>query len=345
MSLNSRNAWDLYFRSIGLREELIERHGTYADRLLKAKLPIIFEWHHLAALLGVSLEYVASVTNASECHYRTFSIPKRAGGQRDIEAPRAALKRCQRWILDNILSKVVVSAAAKGFVRRTSIKDHARAHIGSQVLLKMDFENFFPSITKGRVISLFRSLGYSDSVSFYLASFCCMREHMPQGAPTSPAISNIMCRRFDLRLSKLCGSRGWRYTRYADDLAISGKDVFFAATRIVSKIAEDEGFSINNDKTKMYSGSGRKILTGLVLGEEKLSVTRSYRRSVSQQSHYVAKYGLISHVSKTRKRDPLLLDSLLGKVGFWLFVDPDDDRAKRIKLSLEKMRGKSEHNG
>lgn len=336
MILSSRRGWENYFRSVGLREDLIQTHGEYAGRLLKSSLPVIFEWHHLAALLGVSLEYASSVLNASEYHYRQFDIPKRSGGKRVIEAPRAALKKCQRWILQNVLNKIPVSAAAKGFVRQKSIKDHARAHIGSESLLKMDFEDFFPSITKGRVIALFRSLGYSESVSLYLAAFCCLGERLPQGAPTSPAISNIICRRFDGRLAKLCAAKGWRYTRYADDLAISGENLPYATTRIVEKIAGDEGFCLNHAKTRLYSGRGRKILTGVVVGSEGLQVTRSFKRSVSQQAYYVAKYGAVSHLAKTRKRSPLLLDSLRGKIEFWLFIEPHSVQAAKVKASLKK---------
>lgn len=334
MILNSRKAWEAYFRDVGLREDLIEQHGAYAGRLLDAGLPVIFEWHHLAALLGVSTEYVASVVSAGEYHYRRFSIPKRNGGIRVIEAPRAVLKNCQRWVLKNILQKIDISSSAKGFVKRRSIKSHAQVHVGAQRILKLDFDEFFPSISKGRVISIFRSIGYSESVSLYLASLCCLRERLPQGAPTSPALSNIVCRRFDLRIAKLCRKANWRYSRYADDLAISGGNIGIGALSIVRMIANEEGFKIKEEKTRLYAGGGRRVLTGVCIGAENLSVPRSFKREVTQQVYYVAKFGLLSHVAKTRRREPLLLDSLKGKLEFWLFIEPTSAKAMALKQAL-----------
>jgi retron-type reverse transcriptase len=333
-SLNTKGAWQDYFLDVGLPSDISFEYASYASNLLERGLPVIFDWHHLAALLGVSVDYIRSVHNASEYHYRIFSIPKRSGGSRDIEAPRAALKRCQQWILKNILEKVDAHEAAKGFLRKRSIINHAKPHLRSGALLKMDFKNFFPSIKKRRVIALFKSLGFSGKVSLYLASICCLNDRLPQGAPTSPYLSNLICKYFDFRMSGLAAKKGWVYTRYADDIAISGGGVAFGLSKFVERIASEEGFAINKKKTKLYPVGARRVLTGIVLGDDSVSVPRSYKRELSKVVYYVEKFGLLSHVSKIRKKQPLLLDSLRGKIGFWRFVEPGNEKAKRLLAKL-----------
>lgn len=332
--LTTKSSWEAYFKDVGLRDELVEEYGLYAAKLLENSLPVIFDWHHLASLLGVSVEFVASVHSASAYHYREFRVPKRSGGHRVIQAPRAALKECQRWILNSILYKFKVHAAAKGFVRKRSVREHAKIHIGMHPTLKMDFKDFFPSIAKRRVISLFRSMGYSDSVSLYLASFCCLGERLPQGAPTSPTLSNLVCRALDGRLTALAKKNKWVYSRYADDLAVSGRGVRFDSSRILSIISEDEGFLINHEKTRFYPIGSRRVITGVVVGEKSLSIPREYKRNLSQQIYYVGKYGVLSHIAKTRIREPDFLSHLSGRLEFWLFVEPASKRAIRLKRIL-----------
>lgn len=336
--LNSGKAWQVYFNDVGLTAELVEEYTLYAEKLTSKKVPVIFDWHHLAALMGVSTKYLVSVVNASPYHYREFSIPKKTGGVRIIQAPRAALKECQRWILKNILSRIAVHSAAKGFASKKSIKDHAAPHVGLKPTLKMDFKDFFPSIKKRRVISLFSAIGYSKSVSLYLASICCLAERLPQGASTSPAISNIVCRSFDGRMSALARKRRWKYSRYADDLAISGEDVEFSLSFLIKRIARDEGFDINAEKTKFYPEGINRVITGVAVGKDSLGVPRGYRRDLSKDVYYVAKFGVLSHVAKTKKRHPLLLESLKGRLGFWEFIDPTDKKVDRLRRSLDKIK-------
>lgn len=333
-ALTTPESWVAYFRDVGLSEDVIAEHREYVTVLLSKSLPVIFDWHHLCDLLGVSRRFAAGVLNASESNYRDFRIPKRSGGHRTIVAPRGALKECQRWILDNILSKISIHAAAKGFVRRKSTVSHCRPHIGKTSLLKLDFSDFFPSIEKRRVVALFRSFGYSDRVSLFLASFCCFGERLPQGGVTSPAISNIVCRRLDHRLTALATSRRWTYTRYADDLVFSGEGLSHRVVSVVSKISAEEGFILNDKKTRVYRGEARPIVTGLVVGERHLSVPREFKRDVSKQIHYVLKYGLLSHSAKTRSRNPYLASTLLGKLNYWLSIEPNNRRAKIMRDNM-----------
>lgn len=336
-ALTSLDSWIDYFKDVGLSDDVVEKHARYVGELLARSLPVIFDVQHLCLLLGVSERFAAVVLNASQSSYREFKIPKRSGGSRTIIAPRRALKDCQRWILDNILARVGVHAAAKGFVQRRSTKSHCRPHLGRESLLKLDFQDFFPSIKKRRVIALFRSMGYSDSVSLYLAAFCCFGEVLPQGGVTSPAISNLICRRLDARLSALASSKRWRYSRYADDLVLSGRDLNYAVVGIVAKIAKEEGFRLNDGKTRLYRGEARPIVTGLVLGESALAVPRTFKREVVQQAHYVLTYGVLSHSAKTKSRNPYLVPTLLGKLNYWIHIEPENQRAVRLRDRLSAL--------
>ena len=216
------NNWRKYFQSLGLQEDLIEIYIGYVERMLGAGLPVIFEFSHLARLLGRTPEYLASAINCPARHYRVFNIPKRNGGYREISAPYPALLECQQWINDNILVKIKPHSSAQGFIKNKSIINNATPHLSQPCLLKVDIKNFFPSISFRRVIKLFQNLGYPQNISFYLSSLCCLNEALPQGAATSPSLSNIVLRRLDNRLSGISKKSELNYTRYADDMTFSG---------------------------------------------------------------------------------------------------------------------------
>ena len=332
--LSTPAAWQNYFQEIGLPQGLVEAYSGYASRLLKSGLPVIFEIRHLSLLLGVSEGFLNSIHNASKYHYRNFSIKKRGGGQREIEAPRSALKKCQNWVLKEVIEKIRSHDAATGFRKGCSVVKHAARHVGNSSTLKMDFKDFFPSIKKRRIVALFEYLGYSKSVSLYLASICCLGDRLPQGAPTSPSLSNIVARKFDARVTALANKRGWRYSRYADDIAITGHDVRFSLSKLIAAIAKNEGFEINDSKSRLMRPGSRRIITGVAIRNSSLTLPRPYRRELVQEVHYISKYGVFSHASKTKQRDPLLLERIKGKLAFWLQVEP---RSKVALSLLEKL--------
>ena len=308
----------------GLQEPLAEAYLKYASQLIEKNCPVIFDLGHLAALLGRTEKYIASVVNANTHHYRTFEIPKRKGGTRQITAPYPALLECQRWINERILAHVPLHSAAHGFRSHRSIVSNARAHIGHQEMLKIDIKDFFPSITIRRVIGVFKYLGYAQNIAFFLARLCCFRDHLPQGAATSPQLSNIIFYKSDLRLFHLAKSFDLIYTRYADDLAFSGEKVPSALGRYVEAILTEEGFSIREDKTKFSGRANRKILTGLLVTGTKLRVPLSFRRPITRDVYYIRKFGFMSHVSKRKIKDPFYLDRLYGRLLFWKNIERDN---------------------
>jgi hypothetical protein len=317
-------AWENYFKDIGISEDLIVFYMKYVQKILGAGLPVIFEFRHLAALLGRTPAYLASAVNSPNDHYRLFEIPKRRGGSRKIAAPYPALLECQRWINTNILSRGRVHKTVHGFRKKRSIATNASKHLGQRCLLKMDVEDFFPSISLPRVIKVFRYLGYPPNVSFYLARLCCLNDALPQGAATSPTLSNIVAGRMDARLAGLARTWKVKYTRYADDMTFSGEEIPVKFMKIVQKVVEEEGFRINTDKTRLCRSKAKRIVTGLSVSGETLKIPREYKRRLRQEIYYIRQFGFYSHVSKKKIRNPFYIDSIFGKLQFWRWIEPEN---------------------
>ncbi len=218
-------------------------------------------------------------------HYRVTPVPKRVGF-RILEIPKPRLREIQRKILRRILDNVPAHSAAHGFVTGRSPRTFGIPHAGHTVVVSVDLKDYFPSIGIERVVAVFDALGYPKSVAWSLAYLCTTAtpaeqlggfpyatasllrtRHLPQGAPTSPALANLVSRRLDIRLTALAKSLGARYTRYADDLAFSGD---IDADKIIwsaSKIIADEGFAVHPYKTRVRRAHKRQQLTGLVVND------------------------------------------------------------------------------
>jgi RNA-directed DNA polymerase len=229
-------------------------------------------------------------------HYRYQLLPKRSGEWRLLEVPEPYLMQLQRRVLHGLLDNVAPHEAAAGYTRGRSVIDHARAHAGRPVVLKFDLRDFFTHVRASRVHALFVTLGYPETVARELTALCTtatpepvlrrLREdgtwswersqrwrdaHLPQGAPTSPALANLCAFRLDLRLSGLANALQARYTRYADDIVFSGdRNLREASLRIeawVGRIAREEGFVLNHRKTRCLPEAGRQIVCGVVVNQ------------------------------------------------------------------------------
>ncbi|MFD9678906.1 reverse transcriptase family protein [Rhodococcus sp. NPDC059969] len=221
-------------------------------------------------------------------HYRPMQISKKAGA-RLLEVPKPRLREIQRKILRRILDQVPAHDAAHGFVRGRSPLTFAAPHAQSEIVIGVDLAQFFPSITGERVHAIFAALGYPPAVAGALTGLCTVATpavtlrglpyaqasqlrtaHLPQGAPTSPALANLVARKLDIRLSGLAQANWLTYTRYADDLAFSGIEVADVGTLLwtVKQIARDEGFAVHPRKTKVMRPHRRQHLTGLVINDQ-----------------------------------------------------------------------------
>lgn len=317
--------WRDNFENSGLKPELIETYVEYITPIVDNGVPIIFDFNHLCLLLGRTPAYLASVVNSNQNHYREFKMPKRSGGERTILAPYPALLECQYWIYNNILKTIKIHPAAQGFTFKKSILTNATIHLNQNHFLKIDLQDFFPSIKINRIIALFKSLGYNHRVSFYLASICCYNDELPQGAPTSPIISNIISKALDTRLLAFAKKYDLKYTRYADDLAFSGNNIPAKFIEYISKIIESCGFIVNSKKTFLQQSKGKRILTGISIADKKMLVPKNYKRKLKQEIHYITKHGLLSHMLKRKIKNPHYVLTIIGKLRFWLSVEPENE--------------------
>jgi retron-type reverse transcriptase len=295
-------------------------------------------------------------------HYHYRVLAKKSGSVRLIEAPKEKLKEIQGVILREVLERIPTHPAAHGFVRGRSIKTFAAPHVGQRVVLRMDLRDFFPSISGPRVQALFRTAGYPDTVADRLGGICtnavprgmwktlgrgldllAMAEaralyawpHLPQGAPTSPALANICAWRVDCRLAGLAEAAGATYTRYADDLAFSGDEKF---ERCVERFAlrgaailMEEGFQVHHRKTRVMRCGVRQYLAGIVTNE-KLNVVRAdFDRLKAILTNSVR------HGAESQNRDdhPAFRQHLDGRVGFVEMVNPA--KGARLRRIFEKI--------
>lgn len=329
--------WSVFFSRKGIDDSLREKYITYIELLISNNVPIIFDFNHLRLLMGRSITYFTSVINSPENHYRSFKIKKRTGGFREILAPYPALLEMQYWIYNNILKNVSVNPYSHGFVRKKSIITNAKVHLNQKELLKLDLKDFFPSISINRIIYVFKSLGYTNQVSFYLASLCCYEQKLPQGAPTSPYLSNIIAKQLDKRLIGLSKQYSLRYTRYADDLTFSGDSIPTKLIEYINEIVKNEGFTLNEKKTRLYKERGKRIVTGIsVIGSE-LKLPKEYKRNLRQELHFIMKYGYESHMKKKKIRKINYLEILLGKINFWLSIEPSNEFALKARAYLSEI--------
>lgn len=332
----SYNYWKSGFEKSGLKPEITEEYLSYLKPLLKNNVPIIFDFNHLCLLLGRNQAYLASVINSNISHYREFEIPKRSGGKRTISAPYPALLECQSWIYENILSKIKIHSSAHGFTFKKSIISNSKVHIGQNHFLKIDLKDFFPSITINQVITIFKSLGYTHKVSFYLSSICCYGDVLPQGAPTSPMLSNIVAKSLDNRLMRYSKRFNLKYTRYADDLAFSGDSIPVKHIYYITNIINSCGFTVNEKKTILQQDKHRRIITGISIADDFIRVPREYKRKLKLEIHCIRKHGLLGHMRKHKIKNPDYLLSIIGKIHFWLSVEPDNKYARQALIDLTK---------
>ncbi len=228
-------------------------------------------------------------------YYRTFNIPKRKGGYREICSPYPSLLYIQRWINNNILNTIPLEDNSHGFRCMKSIITNANQHLGTKALLKMDIENYFPSISLNRVIEIFQRCGYPNKISYYLSSFCCLNNSLPQGAATSPTLSNIVFKKADRRLNGLAKRWNLTYTRYADDLTFSGDYIPHDFSSYVTSIINDEGFNVNKTKTTLITKKGKKLLQEYQLLQTKCVYPEKKKREYRKEAHYLTKFGYSEH--------------------------------------------------
>lgn len=254
----------------------------------------------IAQALGISTSSLTYFAHAGGRRYKTFTIPKRSGGERQIDAPIEGLLSVQRK-LATILSDIYPRPRyVKGFVAKESIATNASVHLGKRHVLNLDLQDFFPTITSARVFGLFRArpFYFNSEIATTLAALVTYNGRLPQGAPTSPIISNMICLRLDKELCALGKSSSSSYTRYADDITFSTTKSSFSSSVVKEILAPSEillgdelikvitsnDFAINTRKTRLQSNSDSKSVTGVRVNQ-KLNLTRDYVRELRAMIH------------------------------------------------------------
>lgn len=317
-------------------------------------IPAINSIGELAQWFGLSitdlewfsdLKYLATKSRTPQLHHYQYKVlTKSTGSLRLIEAPKFRLKKVQRQILHQILQQIPVHSSVHGFVPGRSIKTFASLHAGRPIVLRIDLHDFFPTIARARIQALFRTVGYPESVANLLGGICTnatpkniwkhaaadianreaireasqlyARPHLPQGAPTSPALANLCAFRLDCRLSGLAQAAGAAYARYADDLAFSGAAAFARSVQRfalhVAAIAAEEGWQVNHRKTRIMRQGVRQRLVGLVTNTYPNIIRPAFDRLKATLTNCVR------HGPATQNRDkhPAFREHLEGRISF-----------------------------
>jgi retron-type reverse transcriptase len=339
-----RKAEDIVFLGAGVSGFLGDRRSL-VELLQSRGLPVLSSPADVARALQISvprLRWLAFHTEAAtRSHYVYFEVPKRAGGTRLLSAPHESLAAAQEWILHEILEKLTFEEPAHGFIKGRSTVTNATPHLGRDVVVNLDLQDFFPSITFPRIRGLFRKLGYSPAASTVLALLCTESPRrlveydgqsywvavgprsLPQGACTSPALSNLVTRKLDRRLRGMSARAGWTYTRYADDLTLSApagkREQVGRLIARVRHLAADEGFTLHPRKGRVQRTGGRQSVTGIVVND-KLSLPRHEVRRLRAMLHGARKAGL---EAQNREARPHFEAWLRGKLAYLAMIDRD----------------------
>jgi len=332
----------------------LEDRTSDIARLAAHGLPELHTVAELAVAMELTISRLRWLTyhrrSVTLVHYHRYTIPKKTGGVRNISAPKPALAEAQLWILARILDRIEPSAQAHGFVVGRSTITNATPHVGRKVVVNLDLEGFFPTVDFRRVKGVFRRLGYSEAVAITLALLCtepprvqarldgrvyhvALGERvLPQGACTSPALTNLICRRLDRRLRGLAAHLGFTYTRYADDLTFSGDDLpkLGGLLGVVRRVIAEEGFVENAAKTRVMHRARRQEVTGLTVNEA-VKLSRRERRRFRAVLHNVARRGL---EAENRGDHPRFRAYLQGMTAFVQSVDPE--RAEKWRAALAR---------
>ncbi|MGN7966625.1 reverse transcriptase family protein [Microbacterium sp. 22179] len=329
--------------------------------LRAAGSPALLTLNHLALSANADWADLRNTVRRTGSPYRPIRIRKNSGGYRNLLSPNDELRKVQRWVLDNILVHSPRHPDSFAYFEKVTTRECAERHVGATWMLKTDLHDFFPSVTERQVYRVFAELGYSPLLAFELARLCTWPSQrspatwlnpndsrpyartvegvLPQGAPTSGALANAVSRRLDKSLSGLALQHGLVYTRYSDDLTLSGSGEFsrkYAAALVpkVRALVERCGFNLHQKKTRIIPPGARKVVLGIVVNETGLGIMSEQKRRVDLYIHSVAKYGP-AEFARHRKFDSAL--AMINHVEGWLaylsHIDATWTRTRSAKWS------------
>lgn len=286
------------------------------------------------------------LSNDTENHYSPTTIPKRDGTLRSLWIPDKVLKKVQKNILHNILDDLPISVHATAYRKGACIAANAAMHVGKSQILKLDIENFFGTISFPMIYQrAFPGFYFPPPVRTLLTSLCCHQDCLPQGAPTSAAISNLVMKSFDDYMGQWCSERYITYSRYCDDMTFSGEFNANLVKHKVTRFLHAMGFQLNEKKTTLLNQHHQQMVTDIVVNT-KVQVSSQYRKTLRQDIYYCKQYGVVSHLMKIKDQNYLpfgqdgimrYLSALLGKINFVLYVNPDDRDFNAAKIIINAL--------
>lgn len=271
------------------------------------------------------IKEIYSISNNVENNYKVFKIRKRNGKYRTIYEPNSILKHMQKQILNNVLYDISVSEYAKAYKKGTSLKDNALVHTNKKIILKLDIEDFFDNISFTNIYNkCFNIEHFPKKIGVLFTTLVTYDGYLPQGAPTSAYISNIVMKDFDETIGNYCTSNNIDYTRYSDDMTFSSDFDISELIKVVRKNLYKLGLKLNNDKIHIVRNSSSQSVTGIVVNE-KVQLSSKYRKKIRQEIYYIKKYGLESHLNRIKILDKeKYLRSLYGKILYVLQINNND---------------------
>lgn len=363
----------------GVSPEIIQRAVRQATIPERQKLPAVLTLRHLAHLTGADYGYLREVVSRNRPGYRTFVIQKRAGGARHIAVPEPTLRAVQRWIQGEILKHRHPHFASAAYARKCSPAKCATKHLGARWLIKVDIHDFFESLTERGAYFVFRECGYQPLVAFELARLCTRVStgrwaetkawqpdrkakgaivayrhqtmgHLPQGAPTSPMLSNLISFVMDQKLQALADKCGLVYTRYSDDIIFSTGEEFsrkrsLALIANIRRIFEAFGLKLHRKKVTIAPPGARKIVLGFLVDGEQLRLLPELRHRISDHVRGVEKFGLAAHATHLHFGSLWgFVRHLEGLLAYAASVEPAfaEPLASRLKAALRDQGWQSE---
>lgn len=346
----------------GISEQKLQEIVYESLKRINPSVPYLFSLNQICHITGVSYPYLREIVRRNYTPYNFHRIPKKSGGHRFLTIPRTELKLVQTWIHKEILAAQVPHFRCYSYHSKSSIFNCAREHCSSKWLIKMDIESFFDAITEVMVYKVFRKLGYKPLVAFELGRICTYQPthlrisntlkwrnfntnsadypykrkgvsffgRLPQGAPTSPMLSNLVFQEIDEQLHSYATENGLVYTRYADDLTFSTIDNRFSREKAikfvsyVKKVLRAENFNTNKTKLKIIPPGSRKIVLGLNVEAHEPLLSKGFKKRVEGHLRGIEKFGIPQHV-KHRRFDTIfgMLSHVNGLIGYAKQIDND----------------------
>lgn len=283
-------------------------------------LPFIYDAKQLAEFFETDLKTLYRAVRGADDAYHTVRIPKKSGGERVLSVPDESLKAMQSRILSEILYHLPASRYATAYFPGAQLKNNAAPHAGKRYLLKLDVLDFFGSVTFFQVYKrVFNTRRFPRNIGAMLTKLCCRDDVLPQGAPTSPALSNLVMKDFDGALGAWCEKRGIAYTRYCDDMTFSSDSPIYYVAKKAAGMLYDMGLELNAAKTRYVTSASRQTVTGLNVNATPC-VPRAFKRELRKQVFFALKYGADGQPDRAR-----YLRSLIGKTSFVLQNEPENE--------------------